>query len=205
MIETEDEFGQAFYRLLLGLGGRLDDETATLVLNWTYVGEEGLALDVCVGALRKDRTPVTDDELAGARALAWYLEWPADHFRWFEELPRVAAPAGPPWRFAAGPAAPDELERRAVRLAGGLPGVQALHRTVRTPAAGADGQPYRLLIAESAADADLLDVAGELTHRLDLVSHDRTGAAAIPVDAPPNPYYRSALAAAATLWSRNAG
>ena len=64
----EDLAGR-LYGLLIGLEDRLGREDAGELHHFIEVGEYGLALEDIAGALRRDKTPITDQERRDMLAL----------------------------------------------------------------------------------------------------------------------------------------
>jgi hypothetical protein len=194
------------YALLLGLAGRVPDETLAEMRLCLADEETSELVDLLATALDTGRLALTDDEAALVRAL--FEGCDADPGL-AENAPRHGAPPPAPYRFGdqdgrGGPAGDgretlrDAMDEVAVGTGERLGGLVAIWRVFRH---SADGAVARVYLAEAEAGEDLAEIVAELQYELADASADIPRVEVFAEGASLVPYHDAALAGATLVWA----
>jgi hypothetical protein len=194
------------HALLLGLAGRVPDETLAEMRLCLADEETSELVDLLATVLDSGRLALTDDEAALVRVL--FEECDTDPGP-AENATRLASPPPVPYRFGdpnglGGPAGDgretlrDAMDAVAVGAVERLGGLIAIWRVFRH---SADGAVVRVYLAEAEADADLAEIVAETQYELADGSADIPRVEVFAEGTPLPPYHDAALAGATLVWA----
>ncbi len=192
------------HALLLALAGRIPDEILAEMRGCLADGEEAELAALLATALEPGWLALTEAEAALIEALLAACD--ADPVL-ADRAPRLGEPPVPPYRFGdqyeiaippGGEARQDAVDEAAVEAGERVGGLIALWRVYRH---AHEGPARRVYLAETEAQADLLELVAETQYALTEASEDTPRVEMFAEGTPLPPYHAAALDGATLIWA----